>query len=64
MVIEVLVEGKELVAVDYYNPCLKLELNKSEEIEGHGSASIVWCGDFNNTTVRKMMIIDTSWKIY
>lgn len=45
-VIEVLVEKQKLVVVDYYNPCLKLELNKSEEIEGQSSASIVWCGDF------------------
>lgn len=44
----VLVERKELVVVNYYRPCLKLELNKLEEIEGQDRTSIVWCGDFTH----------------
>lgn len=41
-----LVEKKELVIVNYYNPCKRLELRKFDEIEGQNCSNIVWCGDF------------------
>ena len=34
VVVEVWVEKKELVVVNYYNPCMRIELNKLEGIEG------------------------------
>lgn len=44
---EVCVEGKNLVVINFYNPCRKLELSKLEEIEKVNRGNTVWCGDFN-----------------
>lgn len=35
------------MVVNYYNPCLRIESSKLEDIDGTDRASIVWCGDFN-----------------
>lgn len=51
VVVKVWAERKELVIVNYYNPCKRLELNKLEEIEGQNSSNVVWCGDFNGHNV-------------
>ncbi|KAG5832008.1 hypothetical protein ANANG_G00286560 [Anguilla anguilla] len=47
VVIEVWAERKNLVVINFYNPCRKLELSRLEDIEGLNRGSIVWCGDFN-----------------
>lgn len=47
VVIKVWAGKKELVIVNYYNPCQRLEVRKLDEIEGQDCRNIVWCGDFN-----------------
>lgn len=47
VVVEVWINRKEFVVVNYYNPCLKPELRELEAIEGQDRTNIVWCGDFN-----------------
>lgn len=44
---EVWVERKKIVVINYYNPCKQLELNELERVEGHDSDNVIWCGDFN-----------------
>jgi len=46
-VVKVWIEKKELVDVNYYNPCQRIELNTFEELEEQSRVNIVWCGDFN-----------------
>ncbi|XP_035277579.1 uncharacterized protein LOC118229593 [Anguilla anguilla] len=46
VVIVVWAERKNLVVINFYNPCRKLE-RRLEDIEGLNRGSIVWCGDFN-----------------
>lgn len=47
VVIEVWAERKNLVLINFYNSCKKLELNGCKEIEGVNGESVLWCGDFN-----------------
>ena len=47
IVVEVWEGGEEVVIVNYYNPCKKLELDKLVRIKGTDRNKIVWCADFN-----------------
>lgn len=39
---EVWIGGKVIMVINFYNPCIKLELSKLEEIDMKGN--IIWCG--------------------
>lgn len=47
VVVEVWVNGKKYVIINFYNPCKKLVLSELEQIEGLNEDRVIWCGDFN-----------------
>ena len=47
IVVEVWEEGREVVVVNFYNPCKRLELEKLLVVKGKDRRRVVWCGDFN-----------------
>ena len=47
VIIEVWVEERKMVIINFYNPCRKLELSKLDELERPDRVSTMWCGDFN-----------------
>lgn len=49
VVVKVWAEKKELVIVNYFNPCKRLD--HLEAIEGQSSSNIVWSGVFKDTTL-------------
>lgn len=46
--VEVWCRGIELVVINYYNPCRRLELDKLLEVQGQDRCRVIWCGDFNS----------------
>ncbi len=47
IVIEVLTKEGELININYYNPCKKLDLNGLMQIERINGGKRVICGDLN-----------------
>ncbi len=47
IVIEIWTKEGELIIINYYNPCKKLDLNGLMQIEGMDGNKRVICGDFN-----------------
>lgn len=47
LLVEVWVDKKKILVINYYNPGNLLELNKLEEIEGQDRNNVTGCGDFN-----------------
>ncbi len=39
--------GEEVVIINYYNPCKRLEVDKLLRIQGNNRHKVIWCADFN-----------------
>ncbi len=39
--------GEEVVIINYYNPCKRLEVDKLLSIQGNNRHKVIWCADFN-----------------
>lgn len=47
IVIMVWIKGVELIIINYYNPCRKLDIDKIRQIKGIYERRVIICGDFN-----------------
>ena len=47
VIIEIWAGGRNIVIVNFYNPCKKLELRVLERLAGVGGGLVMLCGDFN-----------------
>ena len=47
IVVEVWEERREVVVINFYNPCETLELERLLVVKGQDRRRVVWCGDFN-----------------
>ena len=47
IVVEIWDRGEPNVIITFYNPCLRLELQRLLDIHGQDRRKVIWCGDFN-----------------
>lgn len=47
IVVEIWEREEPTVIINFYNPCLRLELQSLLGIQGQDRRRVIWCGDFN-----------------
>lgn len=47
VVVDVWLGGGNMVIVNFYNPCKRMELLPLGNVEGQNRRRVMWCGDFN-----------------
>lgn len=64
IVVEVWERGEEVVIINYYNPCKRLDLDSLLRIQGQNRHKVVWCADFNaHSTIWGDPITDSNGKV-